>query len=278
MSGHIDHIYASERDAVRVESGETWENKLIHLGDGGNISVVATGTNWTIRNVGVTGTWHHVTHESLFGLGDTGGGTSVVENVYIGDGDPSAGSGERGNSMWVTPNHSGTLTIRNVNFNIEGALGVYGSPPGRNSGGNRGDVHIDNCYARDAHHTAYRVSGNNDSVRNCVAYKTGNRAALRGVYVERSPSGGNTTLENVDVVTNGAGVGVSVESPSQVTMNGVRTDDGTGDGGSPDHYVPEGVPTDAEMAANGDGGGGGGSPAPDPYTDPSCVRDIVEQL
>ena len=241
-------VIQARGQVIRIDSGETWENKLIDLGNGNDITIVAQGTNWTIRNVGVTGTWHHTTHDYIFSLADTGGGTSTFEHIYAGEGDPSASASERGGVVWVNPDHNGRLEVTNVNFNVEGALGIYGSAPGYN--GNGGTIHIDGCYAHDCHHTAYRIADDGSSITNSVAYKTGDRSAARAVWVWDG-YGSGSTIQNVDIITNGQGGGVVTRNSPNLDMSGVRTDDGTGTAGNPDHYVPAGCPQSPEEAASG---------------------------
>ncbi|SDK94888.1 hypothetical protein [Natronorubrum texcoconense] len=236
---------------IRIGSGETWENKLIDLGNGNSINIVAQGTDWTIRNIGITGTFHHNTHDYLFSLADTGGNTSTLENVYAGEGNPRASSNERGGVVWVAPDHSGRLEVTNVNFSIAGALGIYGSAPGSNSNGRGGEIHLRNCYGNDCHHTAFRIPDNGSSVRNCVSYKSGNRTASRSAWVWEGRFGGSATFEDCHFITNGRGVGLATNGNPNLSLSNLRTDDGSGDAGNPQHFVPEGCPESAEEAASG---------------------------
>ncbi|WP_436346746.1 hypothetical protein [Natronorubrum sp. FCH18a] len=236
---------------IRIGSGETWENKLIDLGNGNRINIVATGTNWTIRNIGITGTWHHSTHDYIFSLADTGGNTSTLENVYAGEGDPRASSNERGGVVWVSPDHSGRLEVTDVNFSIAGALGIYGSAPGSNSNGSGGEIHLRNCYGNDCHHTAFRIPDNGSSVRNCVSYKSGSRTAARSAWVWEGNFGGSATFEDCHFITNGAGAGLVTNGNPNLSLSNLRTDDGTGDARNPEHFIPESCPESAEEAAAG---------------------------
>lgn len=238
----------------RVGSGETWANKLIDLGNGKDIKVRATGTNWVVRDVGVTGTWHHTTHEYLFGFSDDSGNSSLVENVYIGEGDPAAASNERGGCVYMVPDHSGRVTFRNVNFNIEGALGVYGHEPGQ-SGGGGGTLHFENCYTNDCHHTGLRFSNNGCTVDDTVIHKSGDRTAERGFWIYEGTNGpGNTAeLNNVDIITNGERQDIATNGDPTIVLNSVRSDAGyPGTDPNPTHYVPDTCPTDAVTAASGD--------------------------
>lgn len=246
-----------------VSSGETFENKIIDFGNGNDVTITAKGSNWTIRNIGFKGSIPVELHSAIFGVADSGGGTSTMENIYIGESSINQPSGSRTNCIWVDPSHSGTLNFENIHFNVPGNNGIYGSAPGSNGNGQRGDININGCYANDCHHTAYRISDNGDSITNSVVYKSGSRTASRGIWVWNGP-GSPATLENVDVITNGAGAGVVDSSPKgtpTINMTDVCTDDGTGTGCSPNDYLPDGCPENAEQAASGSGPS---APSPDP--------------
>ncbi|WP_254764799.1 right-handed parallel beta-helix repeat-containing protein [Natrinema marinum] len=250
-AGDYDVIEARGQ-TIRVSSGQTWENKLIDLGNGGTITIIAKGTNWTIRNIGFRGTLGATgtapNSGTVFGIADTGGNTSTLENIYWGRGDPDRPSNERPLLMWVDPDHSGRLEVRNVNFGHAGCNGIYGSAPAYN--GNGGSIHIDSCYTYDTHHTGLRIGDNGCTISNSVVYKSGTRAASRGIWVWAGDYGGGATIENTHVITNGTGGGVVTHNGPSVSMDQVHTDDGSGTHGSPEHFVPDGVPTSPEAAAS----------------------------
>ncbi|UHQ95326.1 right-handed parallel beta-helix repeat-containing protein [Haloterrigena alkaliphila] len=250
-SSDYDVIEASGQ-VIRIDSGETWENKLIDFGNGGTITIAATGTNWTIRNIGFTG---YVGSEgtaprsgNIFGLADTSGGTSVVENVFFGEGWSGRPADHRPHHVYVTPSHSGEIHFNNVNFSQDGCNGVYGYQSGTSGSG--GTLHFDGCYAYDNHHTAWRPADNGSSIRNSVIYKSGSRSANRGIWVWEG-YGGGTELENVHIITNGVGSGVVTRGDPDLSMTNVYTDDGSGTHGNPEHFVPDGCPTSPEEAASG---------------------------
>ncbi len=245
-SGGYDTITASGQ-TIRIDSGETWENKLIDLGTRNSITIVAKGTDWTIRNIGFTGEVGY--DDTLFAVADTGNGTSRMENIYFDEcpsGRPTGGN-YRAKCIWVDPDHSGALEVTNVNFSANGNNAIYGSAPGSNSGGNRGTIHIDGCYCYNPNHTGYRISDNGDSVRNSVV--DGNSG--RSIWVWECPDGGSgAMIENVQmtdtddiVIRDNARVETSnVTFPSSVS-------------------VPDGCPKSAEEAASG-GSAGGSSSSP----------------
>ncbi|SEV82407.1 right-handed parallel beta-helix repeat-containing protein [Natrinema salifodinae] len=246
-------VIEARGQTIRISSGETWENKLIELGNGNTITIIAKGTDWTIRNIGFRGTLGATgtapNSGTVFGIADTGDGTSTLENIFWERGNPSRPSNERPLLMWVDPDHSGHLDVRNVNFGHAGCNGIYGSAPAYN--GNGGTVHIDGCYTYDNHHTGLRIGDNGSKITNSVVYKSGSRSASRGIWVWAGNYGSGATIENTHVITNGAGSGIARRNGPSIDMDGVYTDDGSGTDGSPEHFVPDGCPESAEEAASG---------------------------
>jgi len=162
-------VIEARGQSIRIDSGETWENKLIDFGDRNNITITAKGSNWTIRNIGFTGTIPY--NETIFGVCDSGSGTSVMENIYFGESTGEQPSSERSICIWVDPSHSGHLDVTNVNFNVPGNNGIYGSAPAYNGDG--GTIELEGCYGNDCHHTAFRIGDCGMSIENCVSYKSG---------------------------------------------------------------------------------------------------------
>lgn len=257
---------------IRVGSGETWSNKLIDLGSGGSITIAAKGTNWTIKNIGFKG--YHSTSGTapnsgtIFGIADTGSGTSTMENIFWSEGYPSRPSNNRPIQMWVDPDHNGHLDISRVNFGHAGCNGIYGSAPAYN--GNGGTITLDRCYTYDSHHTGLRIGDCGMTIKDCTIYKTGTRSAARGIWVWEGNYSGNARIENTDIITNGTGAAIDTDGSPSISMDNVRTDTGDGTGGTPENVVPDGCPTSPEMAASGgsSGGGGGGGGGSDPVDPP----------
>lgn len=257
--------------SIRIGSGETWENKLIDFGDRNNITITAKDSNWTIRNIGFKGTIPY--NETIFGVCDSGDGTSVMENIYFGEATGEQPASERSICIWVDPDHSGHLDVRNVNFNVPGNNGIYGSAPGYNGDG--GTIHIDNCYGNDNHHTSFRISDNGSKITNSVSYKSGTRAANRGAWVWEGNYSGGATIEDSHFITNGTGGGVVTHDNPDLNMNNVATDDGSGTTGNPEHFVPEGCPETAQEAVGGDSGGD--SPDDSPNNDDGSGDDTPDE-
>ncbi|QLG48572.1 right-handed parallel beta-helix repeat-containing protein [Natrinema halophilum] len=256
--GEYDVIEARGQ-TIRIDSGETWENKLIDFGDRNDILIVAKGTNWTIRNVGFTGTIPY--NETIFGVCDSGSGTSVMENIYFGESTGEQPASERSICIWVDPDHSGHLDVKRVTFNVPGNNGIYGSAPAYN--GNGGSIALDSCYGNDCHHTAFRIGDCGMSIENCMSYKSGTRAANRNAWVWEGDYGGGATIRNSHFITNGTGGSVVTYGNPNLTIDNVHTDDGRGDGSNPRHFVPEGCPESGEEAARGGSDDGSSSPPAD---------------
>ena len=258
---------------IHIDSGETWENVLIDMSTGNDIAISATGTNWTIRNIGIQGMDTSDIGRTYFGVADTGGNTSTIENVYIGDGSTSGNqqpTGHGTSGIWVSPDHSGHLDIRYVNVQGMADNGIYGSAPGSNSNGQRGTIHIDSCYASNCHVAQFRLA-DGCTVSNSVAFndgsyqyngrcfwgwptRNGNRIEILDCDFD---SGSYNNAVHLDGGTDGtiqaymAGTqhdGLQTDSRTQLTT-------GSGNGNNPDLSVPAGVPTSAEQAASGDSGG-----------------------
>ncbi|WP_254524315.1 hypothetical protein [Natrinema caseinilyticum] len=271
-SGDYDVIEARGQ-TIRIDSGETWENKLIDFGDRNDILIVAKGTNWTIRNIGFTGTIPY--NETIFGVCDSGSGTSVMENIYFGESTGEQPASERSICIWVDPDHSGHLDVKRVNFNVPGNNGIYGSAPAYNGDG--GTIALDHCYGNDCHHTAFRIGDCGMSIENCVSYKSGTRAANRNSWVWEGNYGGGATVRNSHFITNGTGSSLVTHGDPDLTVENVHTDDGRGDGSNPRHFVPDGCPESGEQAASGGTGGRASSLPADNGDDGDDATDALPE-
>jgi len=266
-------VIEARGQSIRIDSGETWENKLIDFGDRNNITITAKGSNWTIRNIGFTGTIPY--NETIFGVCDSGSGTSVMENIYFGESTGEQPSSERSICIWVDPSHSGHLDVTNVNFNVPGNNGIYGSAPAYNGDG--GTIALEGCYGNDCHHTAFRIGDCGMSIENCVSYKSGTRAANRNTWVWEGNYGGGATVRNSHFITNGTGGSVVTNGSPNLTLENVHTDDGRGDGSNPQHFVPDGCPeSGAEAASGGSAGSSRGTSSPPADDEDSEDEDLPE--
>ncbi|MFC7215567.1 hypothetical protein ACFQO4_15945 [Saliphagus sp. GCM10025334] len=290
-------ISPGERRVIRVGSGETFENVIFdQTAEGAAAVLVAHGTNWTVRNVGWKGPISG--DNRAFTCSDQGGNTSVVENLYIGDGvvRDSVSSDQYAPALgiWVDPDHSGHIDFRNVY--IEGALdnAFYCSAPGYTGAG--GTVHIDNCYTKDNDISHYRISSTGDKVTNCVAVNTGSYRG-RGVWAWGP---GPAELENCHLDAGDGNYAIVAGSSNSGSCDvnchnvqystefngGVRDGYGSivsfdGDSGTnPQDFVPDGVPTSPEEAAGGTSSGENkntGSASSELEPEPDSGSDSTEE-
>ncbi len=245
-----------ERHHVEIEGGDSLENVLYdQTAEGSQVVISARGADWTIRNVGVAGP--NVGHGAQFGVADTGGGTSTIENVYLGDG--AIDAHRTGLGIWVAPDHRGVLEIERVNVQGMGDNSFYCSAPGSD-----GEVHIDSCYSKDSWVAHYRLA--RGSVTNSVAVNTSAGRDGRGLWAWAP---GPVEVEGCSFAMNGRHFSFDVganNSASQVRVVDTEYDTGrdggstvngaldlrSGNGTDPVDEVPDGCPTTAEEAAGGD--------------------------
>ncbi|MFC6733668.1 hypothetical protein [Haladaptatus sp. DYSN1] len=201
------NVGAGEAKTLHVGSGETLENVLIDVSaKGADLLIKAEGNDWTIRNVGVTGT---------FDVGENGGhgyvirfdGNGLIENVYLGDGF-KFGKSSKG-AMLSGPEHSGHVTIRNCYVAGWSDNAIYAAGSGRVTGpgstdGQGGNYTFENCYFRDNNISHLRLAADGTTVKGCVFHNT-NR-----VRPEMNTSAGQS-----DVV-NSRGIYTGYGDPSQV--------------------------------------------------------------
>ncbi|GAB3036095.1 hypothetical protein [Natronobiforma cellulositropha] len=244
-----------ERRTFEVGNGETFENVLIDC-TAGNCwpVVVAHGTNWTIRNVGIEGRLGNT--NAIFGVSDRRGNSSVMENIYLGDG--AASAHRAGLGIWVAPQHRGHIDMRNVNVQEMGDNSFYCSAPGGNGGGT---VHIDGCYSANSWVSHFRLA--EGRVTDSVAVNDSRHKDGRGVWAW---SPGTVEVDGCDLAMNGRHYALHSRGSRLVVSNTQydtgfnggtrRVQGGTidlrgGNGTNPRDVVPEGCPTSAVEAASG---------------------------
>ncbi|WIV67059.1 hypothetical protein [Natrialbaceae archaeon AArc-T1-2] len=251
----VVELEPGERHEVQVGDGETLENKLYdQTADGAQVVIVAQGTDWTVRNIGIAG--ENVAEGAQFGVADTGGNTSTIENVYLGDG--AIDQHRAGLGMWVSPQHNGHLDVERVNIQGMGDNSFYCSPPGGS-----GTVHIDRCYSKNSWVAHYRLA--QGKVTNCVAVNDGEDHDGRGIWAWAP---GPVEVENCHLLMNdrhNAFVGGASNQGSRIEVTDTEWDTGvvesngstiefvSGNGRDPEDVVPDGCPTSPEEAASGDG-------------------------
>lgn len=253
------------REVIRVPSGGTLENILFDCRGNSDLNIVARGTNWTVRNIGVLG--EHNGQGPIFGVADEGGGTSTIEHVYMGDG-TSAPRQRRypSHGIWVAPSHSGHLNINGVYIYDANDNAFYCSAPGSNSNGALGTVHIRNCYARDNWISCFRLA--RGTVENCVGVNTSSGRNGRPLWVWPTNRHGDTVqIRNCHFIAGpynwAAILGAAsasrqvnvhfenVEVSGNVQRNSNNLNFTGGYGNNAQHFVPEGCPESAQEAASG---------------------------
>ncbi|WP_202911777.1 hypothetical protein [Natrialba swarupiae] len=163
------------RHVHEIDAGETLENTVFDVtAPGAGVTIIARETDWTIRNVAVEGTVD-MGNATILGVADTDGGTSHIENVYLGDGSVYEEKGATG--VWVDPDHDGHLEIDRVNVQEMSDNAFYCSAPGTDWG-RGGTVALRDCYAANSWVSQYRVA--EGSLENCVAAVTDDREYRRG--------------------------------------------------------------------------------------------------
>ncbi|WP_276257004.1 right-handed parallel beta-helix repeat-containing protein [Halomontanus rarus] len=263
-------IPAGQREVIRLDSGETFENVLFdQTAPGSAATIIATGTDWTIRNVAWKGEFSH--HDRALGVADTGNGTSRIENVYMGDGvDASVGNRRHPKfGLWVSPDHNGHLDIERMY--VEGAHdnAFYGSAPGSNGNGKRGTIHYNTCYAQDCWVSCFRIA--RGRVENCTAVNTSAGRNGRPIWVWSTAAHGDP-VEVIDCNFVGGGYPYAMDfgrsgKRTEVYLEGTHhrggvnrrgnltVEDGGGNGTDPDPSVPDGVPTSPEGVFDGSADG-----------------------
>jgi hypothetical protein len=257
VSGGTYNVPSGEQ--VRILVGENeygeygdLENALIES-EGANVQIKSFGDEWEIRNVGIEGPTDGDQPDIDL---DTDGGSGLVENVYLGDGDENTSGG-----IFVKRGHSGTITIRDCYVANYGDNGIYASAPSQSDGGG-GTTEIENCYGENNGVAHFRIGGEGSYVRDSVAYTNNASTTSRGVWVRRD----DADVTNTDIALTDEGSATSAIWASDGASVDYRNSDYTttypygefqGDvdttdiGSDPDTNPPSGVPTSAEEAAGG---------------------------
>ncbi|TYL38203.1 hypothetical protein CV102_13470 [Natronococcus pandeyae] len=246
-------VPVDQRKLIYVDDGETLENVLFDVtATDAGVSIIATGTDWTIRNVAVRGQVE-IGDECVLCVADTGSGNSHIENVWIGDGARYEEKG--GTGLWIAPEHDGHLEIERVNIQEMSDNGFYCSAPGTDGGGT---VTLRNCYAANCWVSHYRIA--EGIIENCVASVTDSRQYRkgRGVWAWEP---GSVEVKGCHFHMNGhhySFVAGANDSPSHITVADTQWDDGfhggwserhgsrikfeDGNGNDPQNVIPEGCP------------------------------------
>ncbi|WP_193787918.1 hypothetical protein [Natronolimnohabitans innermongolicus] len=276
-------VIEADNSNYRLDDGEVFENKIIDFTNGNWMTILASGTNWTIRNVGFRGTHTHDNHAIV--ARDEGGNTSTIENVYLGDGcvRPSSYSSHGQCGIFVHRGHSGHLDIRNVYLEDWPNNGIYASAAAYDT---PGTVRIENCFGKNNYVSSFRISDDSEVV-DSVAYNDGS-----GRYRGRPFWGwGDQEISGCDFDGGSYGNGSSIygRSGSRTHVEDTRHSGysmsgsgsyseghGVENGGSPDLSVPDGVPTSASEAAGGESSGDNPSGSDKPEGDHDDLQHVYE--
>ncbi|SEH18062.1 hypothetical protein SAMN04487967_3587 [Natronorubrum sediminis] len=257
-------VIEAENQEITVESGETWENKLIDMTTGQDITITTVGSDWTVRNIGFEGENVSGAGSATFGISDDGG-ESTIENVYLGDGSDDgnqSGTGHGQTAFWANPEHAGHIDMQNVNIQGFADNAVYGSAPGNGGGGT---IHIDSCFAANCYVSHFRLATEGSRITNSSVLVDDEGYEGRGIWAW---SPGTIEVENcqiemnghnsaIDAGANGQGTDVALIDSQYDEQAGIAEHDGSnvqleGDTGTdPEAFIPDGTPTSAEEAALG---------------------------
>ncbi|ELY48953.1 hypothetical protein C493_21191 [Natronolimnohabitans innermongolicus JCM 12255] len=258
-------VIEASGQSITVADGESWENKLIDMTTGQDVSITTTGSDWTIRNVGFHGRNESGAGTATFAISDAGG-ESTIENVYLGDGSDDRNGSSTGHgqtAFWVNPDHAGHIDMQNVNIQGFADNAVYGSAPGNGGGGT---IHIDSCFAANCYVSHFRLATEGSKVTNSSILVDDEGYAGRGIWawapgtieVENCQIEMNGNHTAIDAGANGQGTQVVVADTDYDEQAGIAEHAGSnvqleGDTGTdPEAIIPDGTPTSAEAAAAGD--------------------------
>ncbi len=276
-------IPANTQKQFQVGSGETFENKLIDLSaTGADVRIAASGSDWTIRNVGFKGaadtSGPHSPGKNLGGYPNliSASGTGTIEHVYLGDG--VSGDMVRKGAIGVSSSHSGHIDLNEVTMNGWTGNAFYAGGAAK-SIGSGGSLAFDGCLLKNNNISHLRIATDGTTVKNTVIYNTqdvplhpinGGVVNSRGVYDGYGTAGNVVEFENchidcTDANTNGGASALAATKTtfrvknSQVKGQLIGNVETTNVGENPSHEPPKGAPTTAEQAASGSGATGGNS-------------------
>ncbi|MCU4750501.1 hypothetical protein OB919_00655 [Halobacteria archaeon AArc-curdl1] len=241
---------------IHVGDNETFENKLIDMSGGGDISIRARGENWTVRNIGVKGRMQDGNSTTSLIMAEAHG-DCLIENVYYTDG--AERNQQLGFKFIFAPTQAtGHLTIRNCRWENVCSTACYLEPGGRVSP--RMTATVENCYAGNNRIDTLRTNGKGDEVRNCVFFNTPDGDEVSRLI--RTVNDGVLDIQDTHLQTHNSTYRCLVAG-SDATIN-YRSGEWDGHGGgngslnvsssvgsNPEKFVPAGVPTSPEDAASG---------------------------
>jgi hypothetical protein len=270
-------LAAGEDKTVSLGTGDTFEDTLVDASaDGATFRIRASGSGWTIRNVGIRGPIPSSVSHLIAMRVDPSDGVGTIDNVYV--------DNVTNNFMFCNAHHNGHINVINSTFiyNLRDREDtLYGSPPGNPNAdwpkttGEGGTIRVANCYTERIGGYGWRMGSGGSEVVNCTLKNV--NVALANLY------GRTVTFRDVDVVDAHIGLRLGdhvngdvdglTKAPRTVVDN-VRIDadttiqrnDHNGNepdlvgsvAGNPDPTPPAAAPMSAKEAASGGGGDGGG--------------------
>ncbi|MFB6131408.1 MAG: Ig-like domain-containing protein [Salinigranum sp.] len=258
-------VGAGQSKRFTVSGGETLENLLIDItADGADAQIVASGDNWTIRNVGFRGKMQRGSNNGGYSNCIKPRGNGTIDHVYMADGTVD---GVRAGAIGIPSSNSGHIEIRNCYAAQWTDNALYNANAADNG---HGTVHVDNCYFRDNNVAHFRIAADGSVVENSVAHNTGKTPSLpggavdaTGVYTGYGSESQHVEIRNCDIdCRKDNNYGEAFWSPSGDSWIDVydtqfagpklgNVDLVSGNGNSPDLTPPTGVPMTPEDAASG---------------------------
>ncbi|MGA9402066.1 hypothetical protein [Haladaptatus sp.] len=276
-------IPANTAKQFTVGSGETFENKLIDISaSGADVRIIASGSDWTIRNVGFSGasdvSGPHPPGKNLGGYPNliTASGTGTIEHVYMGDG--VSGDMIRKGAIGIPASFAGHIDLTGVTMNGWTGNAIYAGGAAKSSGGG-GTLAFDGCLLKNNNISHLRVATDGTTVKNTVIYNTndvplhpinGGVVNSRGVYDGYGTTSDVVTFENCDIdctdadTNGGASALVAAHTTFEVKDSQIKgaligNVETTNVGSNPSHEAPKAAPTTAKQAATGSTSSGGSS-------------------
>lgn len=260
------------RKLFQISSGETLENLLIDCtAPNADARIVASGSDWTIRNIGFKGQLDHSGSEG-YPNHIAASGNGRIENIFVGNG--VVGPTRKG-GIGVSASHSGHIDIVRTHIAGWSDNGVYAAGMARPESGGHGTLTFDRCYCHDNNISSLRIASGGTKVKNTVIHNSKSTPKVstcdcvnaRGVYDGYGTTEDVIEFENVHIdctaenTNGGASALVAAKTTYHVRdsqING-RLDgniETTNVGNDPKKTPPKGVPMTAEQAARGTGAKG----------------------
>ena len=217
--------------SVSIEDGEVL-SRVFFQADGGEISIAASGSGWTIRNIAVTN--HSASEDPPLSLQvDSREGVGVVSNLWA--------SSLASNVLFIHPRHKGAIRFRGVTFVDVAEDGAYasrpGNPPSITAGdpkieGEEGTVGFRQAYLRDVGfgpEVGYgiRLGSDGSYLINSTLVNVGGPAVANTFASGENPKRHSKTfagvvVRNVDIIQpEGAGPGIRLNN-HQDSIKGKR--------------------------------------------------------